>query len=103
MPRHRDDPHAKPGWLQAQLLGMPHLAGLPEALALAKAQGVRCIAVSNAPRAACECALASLKATIEAAGARPSGGVVVGAWWWCDRRLLRAWRGSWERGLAVEP
>ena len=90
MPRHRDDPRAKPGWLQAQLLGMPHLAGLPEALALAKAQGVRCIAVSNAPRAACECALASLKATIEAAGARPSGGgrsggggsVVVGAWWW---------------------
>ncbi|KAL1503382.1 hypothetical protein AB1Y20_011445 [Prymnesium parvum] len=62
---------------KARLLGMKSLAGLPEALALAKREGVRCIAVSNAPRAACECALQCLKDTIAAADV--IDGLVVGA------------------------
>lgn len=61
---------ALPHLLQSRLLGMKSLAGLPEALTLAKREGVRCIAVSNAPRAACECALQCLKDTIAAAGVR---------------------------------
>eukprot|EP00966_Prymnesium_polylepis_P145103 3350781-Prymnesium_polylepis.1 len=51
---------------------MPQVAGLGAALTFAKEQGIRCIAVTNAPRAAGECALASLKASIDAAGARRS-------------------------------
>lgn len=53
---------------QAKSVGMKYVDGLPEALAFAKREGVRCIAVSNAPRAACECALEMLRETVDAAG-----------------------------------
>lgn len=51
-------------------MGLKHIDGLPEALAFAKQEGVQCIAVSNAPRAACECALEMLRGTIDAAGSQ---------------------------------
>ena len=43
---------------QAKLLGTPMIAGLPSALDMAKRLGVRCIAVTNAPRAAAEVSFA---------------------------------------------
>ena len=52
---------------QAAQLGTPLIPGLAEALAMAKAMGVRCIAVSNAPRAACEVVLETLRRAIPAA------------------------------------
>lgn len=57
--------------------GMPIVAGLAEALALAKSRGVRCIAVSNAPRGACEAVLAQLSASIPEADVIE--GLVLGA------------------------
>jgi len=55
----------------------PMLKGLGEALSLAKEQGVRCIAVTNAQRGAGEAAIASLKAHIPAASIIE--GLVIGA------------------------
>ncbi|KAL3906597.1 MAG: hypothetical protein SGPRY_010493, partial [Prymnesium sp.] len=69
----------KDAWFRtkAKSVGMKYVDGLPEALAFAKREGVRCIAVSNAPRAACECALEMLRETVDAADV--IDGLVVGA------------------------
>ena len=55
----------------------PMLKGLAAALILAKQQGVRCIAVTNAQRGAGDAAIASLKAHIPAAAIIE--GLVIGA------------------------
>merc|ERR1719352_1773656 len=46
---------------KARELGVPIIAGLGEALAMAKEHGVRCIAVTNAPRGAGELCIAEIK------------------------------------------
>merc|ERR1712118_565464 len=46
---------------KAQELGVPIIPGLGEALAMAKQQGIRCCAVTNAPRPAGELCIAEIK------------------------------------------
>jgi len=62
---------------QAASSGPPMLEGLPAALDLAQQHGIRCIAVTNAPRGAAEATMASLRATIPAASVIE--GLVIGA------------------------
>jgi len=57
--------------------GPPMLDGLPEALALAQQHGMRCVAVTNAPRGAAEASMASLRDAIPAASVIE--GLVIGA------------------------
>ena len=57
--------------------GPPMLSGLPEALNLAKTLGVRCIAVTNAPRGAAEACMESLRVAVPAADIIE--GLVIGA------------------------
>ena len=57
--------------------GPPTLAGLAQALSTMKALGIRCIAVTNAPRGAADVCVESLKASIPAASIIED--VVVGA------------------------
>ena len=59
--------------------GPPALPGLAQALATAKALGVQCIAVTNAPRGAAEACISSLRAAIPAAEAVLSDTIIVGA------------------------
>ena len=58
--------------------GPPALPGLAEALTLAQEQGIRCVAVTNAPRGAADACIASLRETIPAASIIADG-IVVGA------------------------
>ena len=62
---------------EAALTGPPMVPGLPAALELAQQEGVRCIAVTNAPRGAAETTMAALCATIPAASIIE--GLVIGA------------------------
>ena len=62
---------------QAAASGPPMLEGLPAALELAQQQGIRCIAVTNAPRGAAEATIESLRGAIPAASVIE--GLVIGA------------------------
>lgn len=62
--RRKDDLFCELFREQAAATGPPMLDGLPDALSLAKAHGIRCIAVTNAPRGAAETTIASLKAHV---------------------------------------
>lgn len=62
---------------QARVLGVRVVDGLSDALELAKRSRTRCIAVSNAPRAACEYVLDVLRSSIDSAGEPPIGRACV--------------------------
>merc|ERR1719388_23906 len=51
---------------KAKELGVPIIPGLGEALAMAKQHGIRCCAVTNAPRPAGELCIAEIKKQVEA-------------------------------------
>ena len=51
---------------KAREVGLPHIAGIGAALKMAKECGMRCIAVTNAPRPAAELVLAQLREECEA-------------------------------------
>ena len=60
-------------------LGPPIVRGLSEALQTAKDRGVRCIAVTNAPRGAAEACLDSIRDNIPAASSILHETIVIGA------------------------
>ena len=64
---------------KAQGMSSVMIPGIAEALTLAQQLGIRCIAVTNAPRGAAEACISSLKETIPAAAAMMHDTIVVGA------------------------
>jgi len=77
MSKKKDDTFCELYREEAAKHGPPMLKGLPEALAFAHQQNVRCIAVTNAPRGAAETTLESLRNAIPEASVIE--GLVIGA------------------------
>ncbi len=77
MSKKKDDTFCELYREESARSGPPIVEGLPAALALAQQHGIRCIAVTNAPRGAAEATIESLRDTIPAAAVIE--GLVIGA------------------------